>query len=100
MISRSKKLTSTEKKLQVLKTQLYGKDTVPTGFSPTPKTDYSQKNFSFKETSATISSPVATSTSDITHLKYDLLKTCFLAGGLIILQLVILFSGLSSKLRF
>lgn len=100
MISRSKKITSTEKKLQALKVQLYGKEAITETLSPSSKTKLPQNTFSFKGGPAATQAPTPVQTSDIIHLQKDLLKTCYLAGGLIILQLAIYFSGLSSRLIF
>lgn len=70
---RTKKLSSSEKKLEILKTQLYGN----------VETNHSKIH-------ATI--PTSTSTSsvnqtDVSFLKKDLLKSLFLAGSAIALQL-------------
>lgn len=68
---RTKKLSSSEKKLEILKTQLYGN----------VETNHSK-----------IHATVPTSTSsvnqtDVSFLKKDLLKSLFLAGSAIALQL-------------
>ena len=75
--SRSKKLTSTEKRLQLLRTQLYGKEEGSSTVLPKP---VNSSAFSFKiPTKSGESTKMLTNTSDTHYLRHDLLKILLLA---------------------
>lgn len=89
-ITQSKKLTDTEKKLQFLKTQLYGKEEQIS----TRSLQHSSEG-SFHLNSAenpTISSRSSLSGLDTAYLKNDLLKICLLAALAISFQILLYIS--------
>lgn len=87
--SRSQKLTSEEKRLRALKTQLYGKET-----SHNQHTEPSPATFNFKSTNG-VASPMNFNTQSpgASYLSQDLLKigvlsvTIFIMQGLLFLSL-------------
>ncbi|KKR80152.1 MAG: hypothetical protein UU73_C0001G0319 [Candidatus Daviesbacteria bacterium GW2011_GWA1_41_61] len=92
--SQSKKLTDTEKKLQSLRAQLYGKDKDLTPTSPS-KTN----SFSFKS-SPEEAAPGTKTTADTGYLRHDLLKILLLASLMIGAQVALYFSLKSNFIKF
>lgn len=78
--SQSRKLTSTEKRLKSLRTQLYGKEEVTTALSkPSGSTSFKFTPFK-KEGEVKVAAPkIESSDSKGTYLKQDLMKIFFLA---------------------
>lgn len=87
--SQSKKLTSSEKKLQALKTQLYGKEQ-PVVSSPSQ----SSTTFNYNSTQVNIATNQTIETS---FLKQDLLKIGILATVIFTIQ-ALLFLGINRGL--
>lgn len=106
MYSQSKKQSETEKKLQALRMQLYGKSELIEGNkgekpsstkqgSSAPISIKSSSTFTFSSSPNNIS---RTGIVDNSHLKHDLVKTLIFASFAIGIQLLLYFS--LNKFRF
>lgn len=93
--SRSKKLTDTEKKMQTLRTQLYGKES-----SPLSPASQNHPAFSFKSGSFTTVESLPKTLAPTSFLRNDLLKIAVLASSAISIQLFLYLAVVRGIVKF
>lgn len=91
--SRSKKTTDFEKRLQTLRNQLYGKDSLSSSLKSSTNT------FRFQTNSALVVTDSAAPASEANYLKRDLKRISLLAAGALFIQLL-LYLGVQSGILF